>query len=83
MERKRSSKFFIGIIIGLIIGLWFGINLGKGKPIYTNPFSKKQIQTTLRKSGEKVIEKSEQVIQKSGEVLEETGKTLQETITKE
>jgi|APCOG7522876152_1049122.scaffolds.fasta_scaffold152021_1 hypothetical protein len=76
MEKKKSNSFIIGIIIGLIIGLWFGINIGKGKPFYSNPLSKRKIETTIMKSGEIVLEES-------GKVLEKTGKTLQEKVKKE
>lgn len=69
--------------MGLIIGLWFGINIGKGKPLYSNPLSKRRIETVIMKTGEKVIEKSEEAIEKSGKALEETGKTLQDKVKKE
>ncbi|UCG78615.1 MAG: hypothetical protein JSV21_01905 [Nitrospirota bacterium] len=75
MEKKRSNLLIPGLVIGLIIGLWFGINIGKGKPFYSNPFSKKKIERAIIRSGETVIEKS-------GDALEKTGKALKEKVDK-
>ncbi len=30
--------FAIGLLVGGLLGLWFGINIGKGRAPYTNPF---------------------------------------------
>jgi len=69
---KKMKPLLISLIIGLLLGLWFGVNIGKGKAIFSNPFSKNTIESTIRESGEKVLEKS-------GKALEETGKALRET----
>lgn len=66
---KKMKPLLISLIIGLLLGLWFGVNIGKGNPLFSNPFSKRAIEGTLRESGEKVLEKS-------GKALEETGKAL-------
>ena len=31
-------KYITGLLIGLIIGLWAGVNIGKDRPIWSNPF---------------------------------------------
>lgn len=33
-------KYIIGLVIGLVVGLWAGVNIGKGQPIWANPFAK-------------------------------------------
>ncbi len=32
------KKFISGVVIGLLLGLWFGVNIGKNRPFYSNPF---------------------------------------------
>jgi hypothetical protein len=32
------KKFVFGLVIGLLLGLWFGVNIGKDRPFYANPF---------------------------------------------
>ena len=34
-------KYILGAIIGLIVGMWFGVNIGEGRPFYSNPFATK------------------------------------------
>lgn len=33
------KNMIIGLLAGLIIGLWFGVNIGRDKPIWSNPFN--------------------------------------------
>lgn len=33
------KKYLIGLIIGLLLGLWGGVNIGKGQPLWANPFA--------------------------------------------
>jgi len=36
------KKYFIGAIIGGLIGLWSGVNIGKNKPVWDNPFAEEE-----------------------------------------
>ena len=33
------KKYLIGVIIGLLIGLWMGVNIGRDRPLWSNPFA--------------------------------------------
>lgn len=44
--------------MGLIVGLWLGVNIGKGNPIFGNPFAEEDLQKKLK---EKVGESIEQL----------------------
>ncbi|MCW8956514.1 MAG: hypothetical protein OQL09_06495 [Gammaproteobacteria bacterium] len=70
---KQIKALIAGLIIGLLIGLWFGVNIGKDKSIFSNPFAEDSIQQKIKKSGERLIEKS-------GEALEQGGKALKEKV---
>lgn len=58
---KTLKPVLLGMVIGLILGLWFGVNIGKDKRFYSNPFAEKnvteQIKTTIGESMEKAGEK--------------------------
>jgi hypothetical protein len=71
---KRLKNMMIGLTIGLLVGLWAGYNLGKGKPVFSNPFAKETIQNKIKKTGDQVMEKS-------GKVLEESGKALRDAVS--
>jgi hypothetical protein len=70
---KQLKAFIAGIVVGILLGLWFGVNLGKDRPIFSNPFAEDTVQDKIKKTGEKLIEKS-------GEALEKGGKALQDTV---
>ncbi len=63
-------------IIGLLVGLWFGVNIGRGKPLYSNPFEAETVREKLKRTGEDLLERS-------GEALEETGQALKKSIKKQ
>ena len=69
---KKLKPILFGIIVGLLIGLWFGVNIGKNKPIYTNPFAEPSTRNLLRDTGGKLIEKSGRAIEKGGEAIRGT-----------
>ncbi len=74
---KKIANFLktlsIGLIVGLVIGLGFGMNIGKGKPIFSNPFAGHALEKKLKKTGDDILEKS-------GKVLEKSGKNLQKKL---
>ncbi len=72
---KKIKMLVLGIVIGLLLGLWFGVNLGRDKAIFSNPFVSNSIKDKIRKTGESLL-------QKSGEVLESSGKAIKDSITK-
>ena len=52
---KTLKMLFMGFLVGLIIGLWFGINMGKQKPIFSNPFAEENLPKKLKvKVGERI-----------------------------
>ena len=69
---KQLKSILICLIIGLLIGLWFGINIGKDKPLFSNPFAEDTIQEKIKKSSERLIEKSGEAMEKGGKALKDT-----------
>ena len=72
---KSIKLAIIWLVIGLLLGLWFGINIGRDKPIYSNPFEAATLQDKFKQAGEGALEKS-------GEALEKAGKALKENLKK-
>jgi hypothetical protein len=69
----RSLKpLLLGVIIGVVLGLWFGVNIGKQKPFYGNPFAERSV-------GEKIKTTIGESVGKAGEKLEKLGQDLQGT----
>ena len=43
--------------MGLIVGLWLGVNIGKGNPIFGNPFAEENLSKKLKEKMGSSIEK--------------------------
>lgn len=59
----------LGIILGGALGFGAGLNIGKGRPLLSNPFAKYMFSDRLKDSGTDLM-------RKSGEALEDTGKAI-------
>ena len=75
---KSLKPFFYGIIFGVALGLWFGVNIGKNKTFYSNPFAPANLEGVLRDKSGKIIKKSGEVLEKGGEALERKGDQLRQ-----
>lgn len=63
---KSLKLILFGIIVGLAVGMWFGVNIGKGKPFYSNPFDKGQISKSIKEGTGEAVEKAGQKMEKLG-----------------
>ena len=54
--------------MGVIVGLWLGVNIGKGNPIFSNPFAKENLQKKIK--------------QRVGESIEQLGEDIKGKIKK-
>ena len=64
---RIMKLLFMGTLMGLIVGLWLGVNIGKGNPIFGNPFAeenlskkiKDKVGTSIEKFGEDIKSQDE------------------------
>lgn len=38
----------MGLLFGVIVGLWLGVNIGKGNPIFGNPFAEENFSKKIK-----------------------------------
>ncbi|MGA7801675.1 MAG: YtxH domain-containing protein [Gammaproteobacteria bacterium] len=68
----RTFKYLVlGLVVGTAVGLWLGVNLGKGKPLLSNPFAEPTLRESLQKSGEQLKEKGQQMIEQGKDAVQE------------
>lgn len=48
---KGTSKLIAGLLIGAMLGLWIGVNIGRERPVFSNPFRKESVYEKVRKAG--------------------------------
>lgn len=62
---KWLKGLLLGLVIGTLLGLWFGVNIGRDKPFYSNPFQKKTVGEHLKGAYEGTRETVERAIEES------------------
>ncbi|MEJ2646391.1 MAG: YtxH domain-containing protein [Gammaproteobacteria bacterium] len=68
----RAFKYLLlGLIVGTAVGLWLGVNLGKGKPLLSNPFNEPTLREQLQQSGTRLKEKGEQMIEQGKNAVQD------------
>ena len=72
---KTIKLAIIWLVLGLLLGLWFGVNIGRDRPLYSNPFEANTLKQKFKQAGEGALEKS-------GEALESAGKAIKQGLKK-
>ena len=67
---KQFSIILISLAIGALIGMALGINIGREKPLLSNPFAEESLVNRVKDLGSETLEQS-------GKALEKTGRALQ------
>ena len=73
---------FMFLVAGFIVGLWFGVNIGKGNPLYENPFEEADILQDAHDSADDqgVIDKGKDYLDEKKESVKESLKEIVEDI---
>ncbi len=72
---KQFRVVFVSLIVGFAIGFPLGINVGREKPLLSNPFEHESLEQKLKRlSGE--------TLEKGGKAIEKTGKELKDKLSK-
>lgn len=66
---KKIKLAIIWLVVGVLLGMWFGINIGRDRPLYSNPFEAVTLKQKFKSAGEGALEKG-------GEALESAGKAI-------
>jgi len=67
---KQLSIILISLVIGIFIGMALGVNIGREKPLFSNPFAEESLADRVKDLGSETLEQS-------GKALEKTGRALQ------
>lgn len=60
----------IGLLIGFIFGIWIGVNIGKDKPYFSNPFKEKSVNQKLKDTGKDLLKEGGKFLEESGEKIQ-------------
>lgn len=67
----RQFKWIaLSALVGLLIGMALGVNIGRDRPLLSNPFAQDTLADQFKRLGSETL-------QQSGKALEKTGQALQ------
>jgi hypothetical protein len=67
---KQFKWVLLSLLVGVLIGLALGVNIGRDRPLLSNPFAKDTLSDQFKRLGSETL-------QQSGKALEKTGQALQ------
>jgi hypothetical protein len=67
---KQFKIILIGVLIGLLVGLALGVNIGREKPLLSNPFAKESLVERAKQLGNETLEKSGKALEKTGQAMQ-------------
>ena len=67
---KQMKWILLSLLLGLLAGLALGVNIGRDKPLLSNPFAQETLADQVKRLGSETL-------QQSGKALEKTGQALQ------
>lgn len=68
---KQLKVVLISVALGIAVGMWFGVNIGREKPIYSNPFDTGSLNQKLKQATGETLEKGGQALEKTGQALQD------------
>lgn len=66
---QGMKKFVLGLVVGLLLGLWFGVNIGKHRPFYSNPFQDVPVAEIAKEKGKEVVQEGKEAVQEGKKAL--------------
>ena len=67
---KQFSIILISLVIGVLIGMALGINIGREKPLLSNPFAEESLVDRVKDLGSETLEQGGKALEKTGRVLQ-------------
>lgn len=69
---RNIRVIIIVLVVGMCLGIWAGVNMGRDRPWYSNPFAAPK---TL---GERLRDDGDALLQRTGTLLEDAGRKLRD-----
>lgn len=73
--KQKIKLILAGMVFGVLIGLALGVNIGRDRPLLSNPFARESL-------GEKVKNLGGETLEQGGKALQQAGQSLQDKLKK-
>ncbi len=71
---KQIKIILISLVIGMLTGMALGVNIGREKPLLSNPFAKELLTDRVKQLGNETLEQSGKALEKTGQALQDKAK---------
>lgn len=68
---KQIRVILFSMVIGVLIGMALGVNIGRNKPLLSNPFAKESLIDRAKALGNETLEQSGKALEKTGQALQD------------
>lgn len=67
---KQFKIILVSLAVGILIGMALGVNIGREKPLLSNPFEKESLTDRVKRLGSETLEQSGKALEKTGQALQ-------------
>ena len=71
---KQIRNILFSLVVGVLIGLALGVNIGRDKPLLSNPFEKASLKERVKQLGSETLEQGGKALEKTGQALQDKAK---------
>jgi hypothetical protein len=68
---KQLKPVLVGLVIGVLVGMGLGVNIGREKPLLSNPFENESLAERAKRMSSETLEKGGKALEKAGESLQD------------
>ena len=71
---KQIKIILISLVLGVLAGMALGVNIGREKPLLSNPIAKESLTDRVKQLGNETLEQSGKALEKTGQALQDKAK---------
>ncbi len=72
---KHFKIILVSLLVGLLAGLALGVNIGRDKPLLSNPFARQEsLLDKAKRLGSETLEQGGKALEKTGQALQDKAK---------
>lgn len=68
--KRVLRAFAVGLLVGGLVGLWFGMNIGKGQPLLSNPFAEVPVAQQAGRAAQGAYEGAREGLEDAGDAAQ-------------
>lgn len=67
---KQAKWIILSVLVGVLVGMALGVNIGRDRPLLSNPFAQETLADQVRRLGSETLHQSGKALEKTGQALQ-------------